>query len=820
MHRIILISLILFLPVIFFAQVWHQESDLFQPTFTEHSKAVEAHFENNQTPISPRVYKHYKRWANYVADRQGPDGTEINPAAQTWQELQRYNRLHPELNDQRSRFGYWENLSPSDFSPNEPHHGRLNTIVVHPTNANVIYVGAVMGGLWRSSNGGASWTPLTDGLPTIGVSDIAINPSSPNTIYILTGDGDGRYIPSIGILKSIDGGVTWMTTDLTFDMSQKIYGYNIAMDPNDPNKMLVTTTAGLYRTSDGWNSSNPELSGTSMRDIQYRPGSSDTVYATSWFSSYRSINGGNSWDNLNNNGIGLPTSETFGRVGLAMTPADPDAVYIIYTHDDGDGYEGLYYSDDDGASFSLQSTSPNISGPWAWWDLDIHVDNEAPSHVYVSGIALWKSTDYGVTWTQKANGSGLPSIHADVHRIIERDNVFYTASDGGISKSTDTGNSWTSITDGLNIMQFYDICVDGNRLMGGTQDNGTLLWSVGDTEGDHVIGGDGFECMFHPTNASIMYGSSQNHRYKSTDGGNDWDQITPFGDVGHWTTPWTMHPTDPDVLFSSFRTLYRTDDAGANWIDLDPDPNADTTTIRGMIQSPSDPNTLILCRKDQVLKTTNAMAANPSWTDITGTLPVGSAALIGLAMDNNNPSKIWACFLGYSGGNKVYVSYSGGAQWINYSGTLPNVPVLSILHDGNSNDGIYIGTDIGVFFRNSALSDWIYYSNGLPVTQVRDLIIANNTLYAGTFGRGIWKSSLYSICPTSYILTPTNDPSNPQSTGPQTYEASWSILSTRQIQGGVGTNVLYQAGNFVRLDPGFEVEAQSELEVKIGGCTQ
>lgn len=802
------------------AQTWQQLAQEEGMTFDSLNSIIENQFENKNDEPSLRKYKHYKRWATFMEDRVADDGSLENYAKRNQLAYTRIKDQQPEHPDQRSRYGHWATVSPSEFSPDPPHNGRINAIAFHPTNSDIIYVGAVLGGLWKSSNGGTTWTCLTDGLPTIAISDILIHPDYPGTIFILTGDADGRYVPSVGVLVSYDGGVNWRQTDLAFDMADKVYGYNLAMDPNDPNTMLAATTNGIYRTTNGWYDSSIEQSGD-FRDIEFKPGNSDTAYATSANSAWRSVNGGDSWDNLNNNGLGLPTTIAYQRVGLGLTPANPEVVYFIYTNDDADGFEGLYLSDDDGASFTLQSTSPNITGPWAWWDLDISVNTFNPAIVYVSGIAVWKSIDWGETWTQIANGEGLPSVHADVHRLVHDGGVVYSGSDGGISKSTTGGNSWTNLTDGLNIMQFYDICIDGTRLMGGTQDNGSLLWNIGDTEADHILWGDGFECMFHPSNTNIIYGSTQNNRYRSTDGGNEWEVITPPGEEGQWTAPWIMHHTNSDTMYASFHSIFRTFDAGTNWSDMYPPDNADGSGFRGMVQSPSNPDIIYAMRNDQVIKTSNANAANPTWTDITTNLPVGWVSLKGITIDNDNPNKVWVSFTGYNSNNKVFVTYNGGSQWFNYTGSLPNVPVHALLFDpAGAGDAIYAGTDIGVFFRNGGIGDWVYYSNGLPVTMVQDLHIVGNYLYAGTFGRGIWRSNLYDTCPVAWNLTPANDPSNPFSTGPQTYEASSSIVSTRIINGGIGTDVTYQAGSYIRLNPGFHVKTYNEFEAKIGGCTE
>ena len=783
--------------------------------FESVSQSVVSELEGRKDATSKRQYKQFKRWELHNEDHINADGTLGNFSAIN---QKAFKKLKKKLaGPLKANFGEWESVSTSSINQTAPWYGRVNAIEVHPANSNIIYVGTPFGGLWKTVDGGLNWTPLTDGLPTIGISDIAIHPANNNVIYILTGDGDAAHTPSVGILKSTDGGLNWQETDLSFDLDQKTYGYNIATDPNDPDKMFVTMRNGIYRTDNGWFTSQRIDSSASFRDIEYKPGSSDTIYATSNNSVFRSVDGGISFDNLSDNSIGLPTDDQYDRVGLGLTPADPDAVYFIYCR--STSFEGLYYSAS-GDTFTLMSSAPNIASAQAHRDLDILVDNTNPGIVYVGSLRMYKSTDFGATWSHIANGAGLPSIHVDIHRIVQDGSVIYAGTDGGISKSVDGGSTWTNISEGLKIMQYYDICIDGDRRMGGTQDNGSMLWEQPDLEADVVLGGDGCECIFDHRDPNVIYASSQDSREISIDGGQSFNIITPFNETSHWDAPWIMHPTNTDTLYAANKSLYRSYNQGSNWIDMTP-PGGDKK-IFGLAQSPSDPDIIYAARHHMVAKTENANSPQLIWTDVTSNLPANLDVFRGLTIDDADPNKVWIALAGYADTSKVYVTHNGGTSWTNITDSLPNVPVYCILHEpGSNNDGIYIGTDLGVFYRNDDLGDWIFYSNGLPVTSVRDLEIHNNNLYAGTFGRGMWKAPLYNPnCVFFHNLTPANDPSNPNSTGVQIYEASSHILSTREIVGGVGTDVLYKAGNYIRLDPGFEAKIHSQLTAKIEGCQQ
>ena len=774
--------------------------------------------------------KRYMRWLDIAEDHENPDGTPANYSARLIRAHDMAQMLDPVNNLTKTSFGNWTIVSPSQFNISEPLNGRLNEIEFHPTNSDIIYVGATFGGVWKTTNGGTSWTPLTDGLPSIGVSDIAVHPTNPNTIYLLTGDGNGRQIPTIGILKSSDGGQTWQNTDVSFGISERVYGYNLTMDPNDPDKMLATFTDRIRRTSNGWLTSSNEEGGD-WRDIEFKPGSSDTLYATNVTGAWRSTNGGDDWDDLQAENIGLPNHYDFTRVALGLTSANPGSVYFLYTKnyandlfDPEPSFKGLYYSSG-GNPFALMSNSPNhITGPQSGYDLELTIDQNLAGTVYVGAVVLWKSTNFGMNWTQITGGTGLPSIHADIHRLKFNGTTLYSGTDGGLSKSTDGGSTWTNLSAGLNITQFYHIDVQGNRIMGGTQDNGTLMWNEGDVIGEHILGGDGMECEFDYTDPTIIYASSQVSREVSTDGGNNFNVVTPPLQTGdHWDAPWVFHPTNAAISFAAHKNIWRTPDSGNSWFPLHPPLFPDDSNIQGMALSHSNPDSLYMVRDNTVYLTDQSFMAFPSWSNITNNLPADSTAdLRTIEVDNINPNQVWVGFADYLDGVKVFYTVNSGQSWVNISGSLPNVPVFDLLHDTNStNDGIYAGTAIGVFYYNNILGDWIYFSNGLPVTLARDLKIENNHLYVGTFGRGIWKSPLYQEACSEFItLTPANDPSNPNSTGPQTYEAIATITSTRKVVGGVGTNVLYRAGSFVRLDEGFEAQEHSEFKAEIGGCSQ
>ncbi len=775
--------------------------------------------------------KHFRRWQFAMEPHIGPDGKLTNYAVRNWEAARKSKLMQNAAQSRGSTNGNWEDVTPTQFSANYPNNGRINALAVHPTDPNTIFVGAAVGGLWKTSDGGTIWKSLTDGLPVIGVSGIVINPANPNIMYILTGDGDGLHIPSIGVLKSLDGGYTWLTTQFQVDPNDFFYGFKLVMDPNNPSTMFACGNFGIRRTTDGWNTSHIVLPIPLVYDIEFRPGSSDTLYASTRTSVYQSATGGGigSWTNLRPLNIGLPDTSGMTRVALAVTAADLDNVYALYAFDgalDSNAYQGLYVSFDNGASWNENTDTVNITGNQTGYDLVVQVDPQDAAHVFVGGVKIYQSASTGAigSWVKTIAG-----LHVDIHDLQYSGSTIYAASDGGIAKSIDGGQTWINISDGLSMLQFYDIDVLTNKLIGGTQDNGTNLWSLGDVEAQLVIGADGFEAIFDPSNSNVVYGCTQNQRLKSTNAGSggSFFSIHPPSQGNPWDASWVMHPTDFDTLYSGYDNIARSYDAGATW-DTTAYPGLTTDgAIRAIAQGIDDPNVMYVSNRRQLFRTSNIHATVPVWTELTSFVPASVGGVFpdtrqlgGIAVDPEDVNKVWITFRNYSNGKKVYYSESGGADstWVNISGTLPNVPVYTIVNQPGTADGLYIATDLGIFFRRTFFSDWIYFSNGMPTTRVEDLKISGSYLYAGTFGRGLWRSPLYFTCPGSVFLTTYNDPSSPNSTGTQVYNAAFLIQSTRVITGGIGTDVSYTAGEEVVLSPGFHAKNYSTFKAKIGGC--
>jgi len=365
-------------------------------------------------------------------------------------------------------------------------------------------------------------------------------------------------------------------------------------------------------------------------------------------------------------------------------------------------------------------------------------------------------------------------------------------------------------------MQFYKIAGtegDDQLLLGGTQDNGSNKWDGG-TDITHIFGADGMDCMIDYNNNNTIYFSFQNGGLrKSNNGGNNSFGIKPDSASGSWVTPYMMDPVNPNIIYGGYSDVFRSTNGGANWTNKGADGRS------AMAMGTNNTSRLYAARNNTLRMSNNS---GDSWSNITGFW--SGQNVTGIAVNPDNDLDVFITVSGYVNGSKVYHSMDAGSNWTNISGTLPNIPHNCIAFEDTNespNDALYVGTDIGVFYRNDDLGDWIPFSNGMPTVEVKDLEInyGANVIRAGTFGRSIWSSSLYSPCPISLNLTVANNPGQTGiSTGYQYYQASDNITSSRNIGGGIGTNSVYRANTDIDLVGGFAVGEGSELYAHIGPC--
>lgn len=701
---------------------------------------AEKYWENN--PIEKgKGFKPWKRWEYYWQYRVNEDGSfpEAGITERNWNEYLRRNPVQNRVNE-----ADWTPLGPLQSSGGYAGIGRVNCVAFHPTDPNIIWIGAPAGGLWKTTDGGSTWTTGFDNSVVLGVSGILISGKNPNIMYIATGDGDASDTYSVGILKSVDGGITWETTGLNWSVSQNRLIRRIIFDPDNENTLFAATSNGLYKSTDAGSSWNQLITG-SFYDVKANPNPfTNTFYAATGTRIYKSTDDGNTFTNVY-------TTSSANRIALGVSNANPDYVYALASNSANNGFLAMYRSVDAGSNFTSQSSTPNLlgwsstgsdSGGQGWYDLCMAVDPNNAEIVYTGGVNTWKSIDGGTTWTLRTHwsgASGVQTVHADQHCMEWQNNsTLWLGNDGGIYKTTNGGVNWSDKSNGLMISQMYRLGVSqaDSKVITGLQDNGTKLKGNSGSWSD-VLGGDGMECAVRPDNASVMYGSLYYGAFnRSTNGGNSWTNIKPSGaGDGSWVTPFIIDPNAPQTIYAGFKRVYKSTNQGTNWTALG-SSNLNTSPMNYLHVARSNSNVIYTGRGSSLYRTTDG---GSTWS--TRTVPGSNTVM--LAIHPDNPDIIWAVRSNYTAGAKVYKSINGGSTWTNVSGNLPNLPVNCILYDESSNnDGLYVGMDVGIFFRDNDLEDWELYATGLPNAPVFELDIKYDTdeIYAATYGRGLWKS--------------------------------------------------------------------------------
>ena len=719
----------------------------------------------------------FKRWENFWENRIDSAGEFPEPWL-NWKELGKYQGLHS-YNKTNVTTANWKNIGPYlNTGSSLMGIGRVNCIQFDPIDPGIIWIGTPAGGLWKSTDKGTTWkvNEALDKFPGIGVSDIAIDPHDPKTMYLAVGDADGVFFfdlvsNSTGILKSSNGGLSWTQTTLNLDQAQQTIISKIIISPQNSD-VLIASGDAIWRSANAgatWTKVNT----STFRDIKFKPGSGSVVYAGHYNDDgisalvYKSTDAGLTWVPKP---IGFASSD-IGRISLGVSAADPGVIYALNSSLSTSSFHSLYRSANSGETWQLACGVNNVAfgtTNQAWLNQAMTISPDNANLVFIGELDMNKSIDGGTTWTPM-NGP-----HVDIHalEVSPHDpNILLCGNDGGIAMSTDKGLSWTNISSGgLAITQINRMscsATDPDFIIYGAQDNGTNLINKGTSS--NIFGGDGMNCLIDYSNDSIIYGSYQFGelmRFKKNDLGSVMSDrgITP-GAVAKsiWITPFVIHPGNPKILYAAYDDVLKTSDRGNTWQRISNNLTGGEN-LKFIAVAPSDGDVIYAGtsrifptanRNGKLFKTSNG---GQSWTNVTKILPVNLANISSVAIHPNNPLIACVSISGYISGKKVYKTIDGGITWINISGTLPNVPANCLVYEKNDLHGLYLGTDFGVFYINDNLVNWIPFNHGMPNALVSDLHIQYSTskLRAATFGRGIWETDLSTV--TTFIEpgTPSN----------------------------------------------------------------
>lgn len=698
-------------------------------------------------------YNQFKRWEYLMEARTFPSGNLPDPSI-AMKEYDSYKAAHPESFGTRS--ANWTPVGAAVVPGNGGGVGRINVIRFDPNNSNTMYIGAAGGGVWKSVDGGASWSDITSSIPVTSIADIAVDPGNSNIIYIATGDGYGYEatwqsdndfwggVYSSGVLKSTDGGQTWSTTGLSYTQNIKEIVQRLVISPSNSSLLLAATRSGIYRTSDAgvsWTLVNANH----CYDIEFNTADPNTIYAGGNQDLLKSVNGGQTWTVMKDNLCGT------GRISIETSAANSQVIYALCESGT------LSKSTDGGATWTTKASPSGAASFYGYYDLILECSDANADVLLAGGLYVAKSTNGGTSWQTISSWSPYTAsnyVHADNHELEflpGSTQTIFSGNDGGIFKSTNQGTSWTDLSAGLRIAQIYRLstsATDPSIVYSGWQDNGSNRWNG--TSYTQVYGADGMEALVDYTNANIVFIETQyGSIYKSTNGGASFSYVAPSS--GAWLTQYIMDPVDHNKMYAGYSSLYRSTNNGSSWSVFGSNIYGGNTCT-AIAVAPSNTNYIYTSSLGLMKKTTNG--ASP-FSDITAGLPVASAGINYIAVSNTDPNNLWVVFSGYSAGNKVFHSANGGSTWSNVSGTLPNIPVNTIVYENGSPNRVYIGTDIGVYYRDDNTSDWVFYNDGLPNVMVHELEInyTSDKLVAATYGRGIYEADLAGSSPTLTIAT-------------------------------------------------------------------
>ena len=694
-------------------------------------------------------YKPFKRWESFYENQLNADGTIITPQ-QLWTVWKEKNLAKTNKSSRAMA------LPPSNWQPVGPFthtntgswssgQGRTSAVAIDPLDTNTIYVGSPAGGIWKSTDAGTTWVPLSDELPQIGITGIAIDhPSAGNlTVYIATGDKDASDTYSIGVLKSVNGG-PWISTGLTNVETGDQTG-DLILHPTNNQILLCATSNGLYRTINGGTTWTQEQTGDfSQGSVRFKPNDPTIVYATTKNRFYKSTNTGDTFTNITS---GLSTAAQTNRMILDVTPADNTYVYVLSING-SNALNGIYRSTNSGGSFTKTSgTTDVLESTQGWYDLALAVSNTNKDLVFTGCLNIWKSSNGGTAVTKVNNWSSpnsAPYTHADIHHLQYLNGKLFCLSDGGIYVSSDDGSNFTDLTAGLQISQFYRVSVSktsAGKMVGGLQDNGGYAYS--NSSWKNYYGADGMDAAVSQTNSNLFYGFIQNGSslYISNDGGNtnSGGVGSPGGIDGNWITP--LRGDSQGNMYAGFDGLYKL--ICNSWVQQNTN-SVGSGNLEIISIDPSNDNIIYVSNGNSLYKSIDA--------GITFSLSTTAAATItSITVHSTNSNIVYITTSGNFG--QAMVSTTGGSTFTDIASGLPSISKNCIVHQGrNPNNPLYVGTSLGVYYKDDSMSTWQPFDTNLPNVSVRDLEInlEDAKIVAATYGRGIWQSDIP-------IQTPSTD---------------------------------------------------------------
>lgn len=720
------------------------------------------------------------RW--FLFQRMYPfDSIPTDARRKAWEALKREKRLHPQADT-----SLWTSVGPGPtippFAPNGLISGRINSIAVSPQDQRIVLIGSASGGIWRSTDAGGSFAPVSDSQADLAVGSIQFSASNPSIAYAGMGDAYGGILGT-GVLKSTDSGASWTRVD-SGSLPQPGTVTRILVDPTNPNQVYllqysmlnsgVPYSSGFFYSTDGGVTWTKTATGLGT-DMAISPIDPHTLYLamarvdngplTGPAGVYRSTDSGQNWALLYKTPY---DNQRANAIEISESPFDGRTIYVYSGGSISNQFQiQLQASTDAGATWNPRSTAGLDSAQFGY-NSYIFQDPTNAATVYIGSRDVFKSTDGGSTWnnltrtfTQRGGAfeftpdSGIS--HSDQHSfafVPGSAPSFYIGNDGGLWSTTDGGATFESHNSSLQLTQFYGLSVspaDSSRFFGGAQDNGLQCRSTSNSTWVQVLTGDGGHSLYDPMDPNTVYATVQyGSIFKFGGGGTGFEATlssnSTFGESGNpriaFIAPLANSGVDSTLYFGTWR-LYKSSDQGSSWNltsnkDLTKGNTASGPDVLNAIAiARSDPNTIYAgSAQGRLMVTKNG---GTKWNDISAGIP--NRSIKSITIDPQSAATAYVTVSGYETGH-VFATTNYGATWNDISGTLPDLPTNALLLDPSNSNVLYIGNDIGVYRSSDGGKTWQAFNDGMPPVIVNSLAVNSTMILAGSYGRGAYQATL------------------------------------------------------------------------------
>jgi hypothetical protein len=673
----------------------------------------------------------------------------------------------------------WQSIGPGNVA------GRVRAIAFDPSNTARVLAGTASGGLWISDDTAASWRANHDFLPNLSITTIAFNPVDARIVYLGTGEVSAGLV-GVGAFKSVDGGATWTLMPQTnFDTNPDWrYTNRIAVHPTQPSVVLAGTTnnngvaGAIYRSADA-GASWTKVASMKALDIAFEPSNpANAVAGLDDGTIAYSRDAGVTWTRT------APLIEPDGdthRAEIAFARSQPGVVYASVDNARGE----VFRSADSGATWT-RTAGPAHLAAQGDYDNTIWVDPTDGAHVIVGGLDLYQSFDSGVTFNKVSDWTLTPeSPHADHHALTSPPDfgpnrqLLLNGNDGGIYRAanvrsvTSIGQGWANMNNGLAVTQFYSGAgrtAAGGKIIGGTQDNGSLL--LNGNQWSAWRGADGGFVAVDPTSDQVMYGeiyylaifrtvngggfaqyicNGITEAYKPESGGSLCGPGTT--QKANFIAPFILDPNNPARMLAGANSLWVSDNVRAAtpaWRVAKQPSAATDNFINAIAVREGDGNVIWVGHNNgEVYRASDGLAASPTWIRSgQGTIP--SRRVMRIMVDRDNPSRVIVALTGFNPSN-LWQTLDGGVTWASITGNLPDAPIFDVKRHARNAQWLYAATSVGVFTSENGGATWSTTNEGPANIRVRELFwIDDNTLGAATYGRGMFKIAVASGGPNNY----------------------------------------------------------------------